>query len=74
MVRYYDKYAESKGKIDSYRWELAVRDELAQKLLADYVSILPDEYESLAPQYLASTVTGAISFKDNSGGSDHQGV
>jgi DNA relaxase NicK len=68
IVRYYNKFAESKGKINAYRWELQLRGSLANAAFKDYAEISSEDFDEVSPTYLASTVTGACEFvnKDES--------
>jgi hypothetical protein len=58
MVRFYDKCAESKGEINSYRWEAQLRDEVATKAVYEWLEV----YEDMSAQYLASLVIGCVTF------------
>lgn len=62
LLRFYDKEFESKGRIKSNRWELELHDELAQKALADWLAIEPENFEEYSPKLLAGMVVGTIDF------------
>ena len=62
MGRFYDKDAESKGRIKSHRLEGEAHDELAQKMLADWLKLEPEEFEETSPVVLAGMVIGRIEF------------
>jgi hypothetical protein len=62
MLRFYDKNAKSDGQIDSYRWEVQLRDEIAAKSVAGWLS----EDEVLSPQYLGALVVGTVEFVERS--------
>ncbi len=61
-ARFYDKDAESKGRIKSHRFEAELHDELAEKVLADWLALEPEAFEELSPGYLAGVVVGSVSF------------
>jgi DNA relaxase NicK len=62
MMRFYDKHAESKGEIDSYRWELELKDELAHKAILDWMKVDMESFEDISPKYLAGLVVGSYDF------------
>lgn len=57
-LRFYDKNAETKGVINSYRWEAELKDEAATKAVNEWLE-MPVE---LSPQYLGSLVIGCVEF------------
>jgi DNA relaxase NicK len=61
-TRFYDKDAESGGRIKSHRLETEVHDELAEKVLVDWLALEPETFEQLSPGYLAGVVIGSVSF------------
>jgi len=62
LLRFYDKDFESKGRIKSNRWELELHDELAQKAIADWLSLEPECFEEMSPKVLAGMVVGTMDF------------
>lgn len=64
IVRFYDKHAESKGKIKSYRWEGEYREDRAVKVLNQWLLISDESFERESPKFLAGTVLGTIEFCD----------
>lgn len=60
-LRFYDKGAESRGQIDSYRLELEAHNEVAQKAVAGWLKI-DSNFDELSPKYLASLVVGNVEF------------
>ena len=64
-LRYYNKFIESNGKIDSYRWEVQFRGFKANQAFVAW--LWSDEPEKT----LASLVTGAVDFIDRSSGDKH---
>lgn len=63
--RFYDKSAQTKGdtvEIDAYRLEGEFKDELAQRVVRDWLSIDPEKFEEDSPKVLAAMVVGRISF------------
>jgi hypothetical protein len=62
VFRAYDKGTESEGEIDSVRLEAEFHDELAQKVVADWVAIEPQSFDEFSPIYLANVVVGRITF------------
>lgn len=65
-TRYYNKEAESKGEVNSYRWEVQLRNKFAQTFVEKYVSLSSESYDFLAPHVLSSIVTSGIGFVDRS--------
>jgi hypothetical protein len=62
MIRFYDKDAESKGRIKSYRWEAQFKDELAQKYLTDWLALDKEGFEKNSPMLLFAMVVNRIKF------------
>lgn len=62
MLRCYDKDFESKGKIKANRFELELHDKLAEKALADWLSLDAESFEETSPIVLGGIVIGAIDF------------
>lgn len=60
FLRIYNKFAESKGQIDSIRWEGELRDKLADRYFREWIEA-PDE---VSAQLLASFVIGLVEFVD----------
>jgi hypothetical protein len=60
--RFYDKGAQTKGEIDAYRLEGEFKDELAQRVVRDWLAIDPERFEEDSPRVLAAMVVGRISF------------
>lgn len=60
--RYYDKDAESNGLVKAYRLEGEFKNELAQALIKEYLSIPVGQYDELASQLLAGVVVKKIDF------------
>jgi len=58
MLRFYDKFAQTKGAINSYRWEAQLRDEAATKAVYEWLEV----FEEMSAQYLASLVLGCVTF------------
>ena len=54
-MRVYDKYRESKGKINSIRWELQMRDDAAQQMLLDLVAA-GDEWGRAVREHFVSFI------------------
>lgn len=67
FVRYYDKYAESGGELDCYRWEVQFRRGKANAAGWNWLQ-LPLDDEVNAAQELAAHVTGAVHFCDREAG------
>lgn len=63
MVRAYDKYAESKGKIDSIRWELELHDEYAQSMYQLILSF--PKNNDIFQRKLINYATGAVAFVEH---------
>jgi Replication initiation factor len=69
MVRYYDKDAESKGEINSYRLEVEAKDEYAASLWS--IMLMPHEWdEDHYRELLLECVIGAIDFRDRTADSN----
>jgi hypothetical protein len=62
VFRFYDKATESDGEIDSVRMEAEFHDELAQKVVAEWIEIEPESFDEFSPMYLANVVVGCITF------------
>lgn len=62
LLRFYDKEFESKGRIKSNRLELELHDKLAEKAIADWLSLEPGQFEEMSPKLLAGMVVGTIDF------------
>lgn len=60
--RCYDKDFESKGKIKANRFELELHDKLAEKALADWLSLDAENFEETSPAVLGGIVIGTIDF------------
>lgn len=67
MLRFYDKFVESKGEKDCYRWEAQFRRFKANVVFHEWMS--PD----CDKNYLASIVVGCVDFLDKSSGDHHTG-
>jgi hypothetical protein len=63
-VRYYNKFSESKGRVNAYRWEVQLRNSLAYAAFKDYAAIPPELFEEFAPTYLGAVVAGSVEFVD----------
>lgn len=68
-TKYYNKEAESKGEIKSYRWETSFRGKTGHKVLMQWLKIDPDElgeraWENQSSQFLARSVVGSIDFRN----------
>lgn len=64
IIRYYDKSAETKGAIDSYRFEVELKGYKAEQFWQLFVS-LPDELsEEFLTQLYLEVVVGSIDFRD----------
>lgn len=66
LVRFYEKSIQSQGKIDSHRWEVEYRSDLANQAFIAYTDVQPKYYDELVPSLLGAMVTGAIDFVDRS--------
>ena len=66
-VRYYDKGAESKGKIDCYRWEAEFRDKKAEDVCSKLACIPTHAMHELAPKLLSACLMGCVDFPDREG-------
>lgn len=62
----YDKLVQSKGEIDSIRLEGRFEDRYAHALFLEWLSIPPDQFDMVSPQFLAGKVMGMIQFVDRS--------
>ena len=71
LLRVYDKTIESNGEIDAIRWEAQYRDEKAHKIGSAWLSFEPKQLETDSAQFLASTVTGCVTFCDRSDDEAH---
>lgn len=57
-LRFYDKWAETKGVINAYRWEAELKDEAATKAVYEWLK----SSEEISAQYLAALVIGCVEF------------
>jgi hypothetical protein len=58
----YDKETESDGRIKSVRFEGRFKDEVSHDLWLQWLSIPPDNFEDLSPQFLAGKAIGIVEF------------
>ena len=67
-TKIYDKFVESKGKINAYRLETKFGNKIAQKVLLEWLMIDPDtlgdNWERQSASYLAKSVVGSVNFID----------
>jgi DNA relaxase NicK len=63
-IRFYDKFAESHGRLDCYRWEVEYKGELANKLFSLILEFPPVEY--LYQQALVDYAVSCVDFLDKS--------
>jgi hypothetical protein len=67
-TKLYDKFVESKGKINAYRLETKFNSKTAQQVLLGWLTIDPDElgdtWETESARYLMKSVVGSINFID----------
>jgi len=71
VLRVYDKTIESDGEIDAIRWEAQYRDDKANKIFEKWLEFDPKDIGTHSAQFLASTVTGCVSFCDRSDDEAH---
>lgn len=63
-LNYYNKQAESKGKLDCYRWETRSSGDLASQQFDDWLSLPEEDFDSLSARYLGAVVVGTFDFID----------
>ena len=73
MLRYYDKDAESDGKVESYRWEVELKGQKAAEFAANLCAIPSSELPELLPKYLGAIVFGQIEFIHRESGDKNLG-
>lgn len=66
MVRYYDKHAESGGKIDAWRWEVQARDAYARNCYGWIKENCEDASGEILAASLFRLLVGAVGFLDRS--------
>ena len=62
FIRFYNKNRESNGDINSYRWEMETKDEVAHQLIVEWLQLPEDEFEELSPSFLAGKILGMVDF------------
>ena len=67
FLRYYDKSAESSGRLDCYRLEAEFKGDKAAKVAFELSCIPLSELHSIAPKYLSAVVLGCCEFADRKG-------
>jgi hypothetical protein len=72
QIRYYDKFAESKGKQDCYRWEAELKRTYAEAFQKEFEGVLSQALDSptlegslaVITNYYKSVVKGSIDFRE----------
>lgn len=67
LLRIYDKFIESRGRVNCIRWELQLRREKAAEACRQWLSIQSGAFEDMG-RFISGCVSGAVDFIDRSRG------